>query len=169
MIKKTWKVFGRAGHRMHESFSESYIYDFSSKDEGIRVLEVLNSNVTGTNAYSVISVIRDTEELVESEFSGQITDGIFENSYVGGTESVVLDETYYVQTYLNFWQMCLDECKGNPEAATLMFDEKTGIDTTIGFYLYHHGKDAYKVWCQNTDGLDLSNQDKVVNDILGMF
>ena len=82
-----WKVYGQNGHRQRESFSESYKYDFS-KPGDVRIIEVLNSDYTGTNDYSIIRITRNTEEEVLSEFDGQITDGVFENSRVGKTVRV---------------------------------------------------------------------------------
>ena len=83
-----WKVFGAEGHRMRESFNESYMYDFSSKQDGIRILEVFNSDLTGTNEYTIVKITRPTEDDCWDEFEGQLTDGIFENSRVGRYEQI---------------------------------------------------------------------------------
>ena len=77
-----WKVYGLEGHRQRESFSKSYKNDFS-KPGDVRIIEVLNSDKTGTNDYSIIRITRNTEDEVLSEFEGQISDGVFENSRVG--------------------------------------------------------------------------------------
>lgn len=47
------------------------------------MLEVKNSDKTGTNEYSIFSVTCDTEEECAAELEGQLSDGIFENSRVG--------------------------------------------------------------------------------------
>ena len=82
MFKKTWKVYGAEGHRQRESFFESYTHDFSDDKVGTRIITVENSDVTGTNMYSLISIIRNTEAECDEELDGQISDGIFENSIV---------------------------------------------------------------------------------------
>ena len=82
MFKKTWKVYGAEGHRQRESFFESYTHDFSDDKVGTRIITVENSDVTGTDMYSLISIIRNTEAECDEELDGQISDGIFENSIV---------------------------------------------------------------------------------------
>ena len=82
MVTRSWKVYGIPGHRQRESFNSSYTYDFSEEGD-VRIIEVENSDKTGTNEYTVVKVTRNTAEECEAELSGQITDGIFENSRVG--------------------------------------------------------------------------------------
>lgn len=82
MVTRTWKVYGTEGHRQRESFNKSYKYDFS-KENDVRIIEIENSDKTGTNDYSVIKITRNTSEECKCELDGQITDGIFENSRVG--------------------------------------------------------------------------------------
>ena len=82
MFKKTWKGYGAEGHRQRESFFESYTHDFSDDKVGTRIITVENSDVTGTDMYSLISIIRNTEAECDEELDGQISDGIFENSIV---------------------------------------------------------------------------------------
>ena len=82
MFNKTWKVYGAEGHRQRESFFESYTHDFSDDKVGTRIITVENSDVTGTDMYSLISIIRNTEAECDEELDGQISDGIFENSIV---------------------------------------------------------------------------------------
>lgn len=86
-VTKTWKVYGMEGHRQKESFNKSYKYDFS-EGEKIRIIEVLNSDKTGTNDYSIIKITRNTMEECEEELEGQINDGIFENSRIGKIEEI---------------------------------------------------------------------------------
>lgn len=83
MVTKAWKVYGLEGHRQRESFCDSYVHDFSNEKDGTRIIAVHNSDKTGTNEYSIIIITRDTEEHCEKEFSGQLSDGIFENSRTG--------------------------------------------------------------------------------------
>lgn len=87
-MTKAWKVYGREGHRQRESFSPSFKYDFSSAKEGTRIIEVENSDKTNTNEYSIIRITRDSLYECEKELEGQLTDGIFENSFVGKVEEI---------------------------------------------------------------------------------
>lgn len=87
MVTRVWKVYGNNGHRQRESFNKSYQWDFS-KGNSVRVIEVENSDKTGTNEYSIVRITRDTAEDCERELWGQISDGIFENSRVGKFEEI---------------------------------------------------------------------------------
>lgn len=87
-ISKAWKVYGLDGHRQRESFSPSYRWDFSNDLKGVRCIEVLNSDRTGTNDYSIIIITRNTLDECEKEFDGQLYDGIFENSTTGEIEEL---------------------------------------------------------------------------------
>lgn len=84
---KSWKVYGADGHRQRESFGPSVRYDFSDSN-GIRLIDVLNADETGTNEYSIVTITRNTEQECDQEFAGQISDGIFENSKVGKVEVI---------------------------------------------------------------------------------
>lgn len=86
-VTKSWKVYGRYGHRLAMSFYPSMRDDFS-KDDNIRIIEVDNSDITGTNAYSIVRITRNTEEECEREFDGQLCDGIFENCCTGWIEEI---------------------------------------------------------------------------------
>lgn len=82
MVVMAWRVYGADGHRQKESFSPSYKHDFSN-DQETRIIEVMNSDKTGTNDYSIIRIIRDTTKECEDELYGQLSDGVFENSRIG--------------------------------------------------------------------------------------
>ena len=88
MVTRAWKVYGREGHRQKESFNYSVTNDFSDEKYGIRIIEVLNSDKTGTNEYSIIKITRNTAEECEAEFDGQLSDGVFENCATGFVEEV---------------------------------------------------------------------------------
>ena len=89
MVRRTWRVYGREGHRQKESFEKSYVRDFSLENGNhIRVLNVKNSDVTHTNEYTEIEVFRDTKEQCQEEIDGQVSDGIFENCGVGELEEI---------------------------------------------------------------------------------
>lgn len=87
-VTKSWKIYGADGHRQRESFSKSYKYDFSTEADGIRIIKVDNSDITGTNDYSVIHITRNTQEECLQELNGQLLDGIFENSRCGKIEEI---------------------------------------------------------------------------------
>lgn len=82
-ITRTWKVFGAPGHRQKESFYPSVKYDWSDKNFGTRIVEIQNSDKTGTNDYSLVRITRNTAEECKEELDGQISDGIFESSRTG--------------------------------------------------------------------------------------
>ena len=88
MVTRTWKVYGAEGHRQKESFNESYRYDFSNEYDGVRIIEVMNADKTGTNDYSIVKITRNTSMECANELDGQITDGIFENYRVGKVEEI---------------------------------------------------------------------------------
>lgn len=90
-VTRAWKIYGKDGHRQRESFGESLKYDFSNGGD-ICILEVLNSDVTGTNEYSVFIITRNTIEECESTLLSQIDDGVFENSNTGREEEIPLSE-----------------------------------------------------------------------------
>lgn len=87
-VTRSWRVWGVEGHRMQESFGESYKYDWTEGDN-VRVIEVENSDKTGTNDYSIIRITRNTAQECEDEFDGQLSDGVFENSKCGRIEELV--------------------------------------------------------------------------------
>lgn len=88
-VTRTWVVFGVEGHIQRVSFNDSYRYDFSNERQGTRIIEVYNSDRTGSNGYSIVSITRDTFEECEDEFDGQLSDGIFENSRIGEIKEIV--------------------------------------------------------------------------------
>lgn len=87
MVTKAWMVYGRLGHRQRESFNPSYEYDFS-KNGKTRIIKVENSDITGTNEYSIIRITRDTAKECKEELQGQISDGVFENSRTGKIKEI---------------------------------------------------------------------------------
>lgn len=89
-VTRTWKVYGASGHRQRESFCDSYRRDFSKGAE-IRIIEVFNSDKTHTNDFSIVRITRNTPEECELELDGQISDGIFENSWAGRIEEIEND------------------------------------------------------------------------------
>ena len=86
-VKMTWKVYGAVGHRQKVSFEPSVKYDWSI-GEDTRIVELQNSDITGTNDYSVIIITRNTEISCRAELAAQLSDGIFESSRYGKIEFV---------------------------------------------------------------------------------
>lgn len=91
MVTKVWKVYGINGHRQRESFNNSYKHDFSAENN-IRIIEVLNSDTTNTNDYSIIIITRNTDKECNMELIGQVVDGIFENSRVGDIIEILMED-----------------------------------------------------------------------------
>lgn len=92
-VTMAWKVYGADGHRQRMSFFPSTKNDFSESNytKGTtRIIEVLNSDITNTNEYSIIVITMDTAELCEEELQGQLSDGFFENCRTGCNEERVL-------------------------------------------------------------------------------
>lgn len=82
MYKRVWRIYGEEGHRQKQSFEKSYRRDFSNGSD-IRIINVKNSDVTGTHEYTEIEIIRNNHNECEYELNGQISDGIFEHCKVG--------------------------------------------------------------------------------------
>lgn len=87
MTTRSWKIFGMDGNKLEDSFEKSNRYDFS-KGDNVRIIELLNSDKTGTNDYTIIKITRNTAEECEDELNGQLSDGFFENSRYGHVEEV---------------------------------------------------------------------------------
>lgn len=83
----SWKVYGRDGHRQRESFNQSYTHYLSTREKKL-VIDMQNSDITGTNDYSIVRIECNTPEECEREFCAQLSDGIFENSGVGRVEKI---------------------------------------------------------------------------------
>ena len=88
-VTRTYRVYGReGGHRQKISFDPSVTWNFSDKYEGIRILTIRNSDVTGTNDYTEVAVTRNNADECAYEISGQISDGLFEDCYTGDVVEV---------------------------------------------------------------------------------
>ena len=86
-VTRSWKVYGRDGKDQRESFNRSCRYDFS-RDGKTRIVELLNSDRTGTHEYSIIRITRDTASECEDELYGQLSDGAFETGGHGKVEEI---------------------------------------------------------------------------------
>lgn len=83
-MTRAWKVYGAGEHRQRESFRNSG--SFTDYD-GLKY-EVLNSDRTGTNEYTIVKITGDDADALSRALDGQICDGIFENCKVGRVEEV---------------------------------------------------------------------------------
>lgn len=60
--------------------------------EKTRIITVFNSDETGTNDFTILRIVRDTEMECDAEFYGQLSDGVFENSNVGEFKEITDEE-----------------------------------------------------------------------------
>lgn len=105
MTTRFFKVYGKSGHRQRESFNYSSEFTCYSGE----TIAVLNSNITGTNLYTLLRITAESEEACMEALKGQISDGIFENSavgYVGEIKEADFMEIFnrqklYLDEYLN--------------------------------------------------------------------
>lgn len=51
-------------------------------------------------------------------------------------------------------------------ACTMEFDETANAEEVVGYYLANYGDNALKDWRANTEGIEMTEQDKVVTEIL---
>lgn len=85
MITRVWKIFGKDGHRQRESFDKSrkfYVYDFL-ENGGEIIIEILNSDYTHTNSYSIIKITAGSSDLCLKHLLEEVSDGVFQNCCVG--------------------------------------------------------------------------------------
>lgn len=86
-VSVNFKVYGIPNHRQRESFYPSERQDLSTADN-VRILDIFNSDRTGTNEYNIIRITRETREECFEEFEAQLSDGLYENSNWGGYEVI---------------------------------------------------------------------------------
>lgn len=91
MFTKNYIVYGLDGHRQRESFFHSSFHNFSHEGK-TRIITVFNSDETGTNDFTILRIVRDTEMECDAEFYGQLFDGVFENSNVGEFKEITDEE-----------------------------------------------------------------------------
>lgn len=78
---------------------------------------------------------------------------------------------YYISKYNDKWNACCQECMDEGSAdvsydATILFDKTANAEEVAGFYCMFYEKDPLKGWLTNTEGIELSEQDKKVTEIL---
>lgn len=70
------------------SFTPSKRYNWT-KDGNVRIVELLNSDIAGTNNFSIIRITRNTAEECERELEGRLSGGPFENVRTGEAVEVL--------------------------------------------------------------------------------
>ena len=85
MIEKKWKIYGIEGSRQAASFGKSSL---NAKTWSGYCLDVINSDITGTNDYTILIVRAETEKKCRAGLYAQISDGVFENCRVGKIEEI---------------------------------------------------------------------------------
>lgn len=77
-VTRVWRVYGE------EELDKSCKCDFSNEQQGVRIIEVENSDITGTNKYMIVRITRNTVDECEHEFWNQYFHGVFKNLKLGG-------------------------------------------------------------------------------------
>lgn len=90
-VVRSFRIWGADGHRQRESFCESFTQDMSAWTigrPGVRWMEVCNADLTGTNDYTIVTLVRPSAAEIDQEMRGQLSDGLFENSRYGLVEEL---------------------------------------------------------------------------------
>lgn len=87
---KIFRVYGAEGHRQRESFYRSYVSDIS-RPNSPRSIEVRNSDKTGTNDFSILQIVGESDIDCYIELQLQLSTGAFECSKVGDVYEILAD------------------------------------------------------------------------------
>lgn len=79
MVRVTFRVFGKDGHRQRASFGKTY--SFMTFDD-VRIT-CFCSDTTGSNEYVDVAIIAEDCKIAIDEMEKQLSDGIFENCRYG--------------------------------------------------------------------------------------
>lgn len=80
MVRVTFRVFGKDGHRQRASFGESFEFSTFGGDAHI---ECVCEDRTLTNKFVDVIVTSDSFKRCAAELNAQLSDGIFESCAVG--------------------------------------------------------------------------------------
>lgn len=80
MIRVTFRVFGKEGHRQRASFGKSF--EFNTSDGSVHI-ECLCEDRTFTNRFAEVIITADSFRRCAIELNAQLSDGIFESCKVG--------------------------------------------------------------------------------------
>ena len=79
MVRVTFRVFGKDGHRQRASFGESFEFDTF----GDTHIECVCEDRTLTNRFVEVIITADSFKRCVNELNAQLSDGIFESCAVG--------------------------------------------------------------------------------------
>lgn len=80
MVKVTFRVFGKDGHRQRASFGESFEFSTFGGDAHI---ECICEDRTLTNNFVDVIITADSYKRCVNELNAQLSDGIFETCATG--------------------------------------------------------------------------------------
>lgn len=80
MVRVTFRVFGKDGHRQRASFGKSFEFDTFGGDAHI---ECICEDRTLTNRFVEVIITADSFKRCVNELNAQLSDGIFEQCAVG--------------------------------------------------------------------------------------
>ena len=80
MVRATFRVFGKDGHRQRASFGESFEFGTLS---GSAHIECVCEDCTLSNKFVDVIVTADSFKRCADELNAQLSDGIFESCTVG--------------------------------------------------------------------------------------
>ena len=81
------------------------------------------------------------------------------------------DRSYYESKYESrmdkiYREMKEEGVKDIDYACTMEFDQTANAEEVVGYYLENYGDNALKYWKMNTENIEMTEQDKVVTEIL---
>ena len=82
------------------------------------------------------------------------------------------NKEYYIQKYEDrmmeiYNEFRDDNIKNMDEFCTRHFDETANAEEVVGYYYTHYGWNPLKHWMENTEHIEMTEQDKEVTEILG--
>lgn len=80
------------------------------------------------------------------------------------------NKEYYKAKYNKKWKECYVEAVKNGSEdpgydATISFEQDANAEEIVGYYLVLHSEDPFRIWLNNVEGIELSEQDKEVTRI----
>ncbi len=83
----------------------------------------------------------------------------------------VMSKEYYANLYDARMNYLVNKFKTDPDdmdgtAASYEFDKTATVEEWVGFYVLNEGDNALKQWYENTEGVELSKNDKKIQAIL---
>lgn len=91
MIRTTFRVYGKEGHRQRASFGKSFEFNTFGGDAHI---EFLCEDKTYTNSFAEVIITADSFRSCVAELYMQLSDGVFESCNVGKIIIKDIEEGY---------------------------------------------------------------------------